>query len=195
MMAGTAFILAVGAADATAQETQKIGLTIGTPSSVGILWRVSDKLALRPDFSFSRVSDDDEGLSESLGGADSRSSGSSWQTGIGLSALLYLDSQAGLRTYFAPRLAYLRSSGSFSGIVSAFETTSSSYQASGSFGAEYELGARFGLFGEAGISYATLKSTSISDYSGLSVVGPELTSRSSGSTVSLRGGVGVIVFF
>ena len=61
-----------------------------------------------------------------------------------------------LRLYVAPRGAYLRSTVDLEdgvGVASNFDTTTSGYLASGSFGAQFSVHDRFALVGELGLQY------------------------------------------
>ena len=72
-------------------------------------------------------------------------------------------------------------------------TVTTSYGASGSFGAQYELGKRFGVFGELGLSYTHSGDRSTSPTSPLrfDIGGGDLKSW----TLGMRSGAGVILFF
>ena len=41
-----------------AQDAGKVGLTMGYPSSVGVIWNVAGRVALRPEITLSRMSGD-----------------------------------------------------------------------------------------------------------------------------------------
>ena len=48
-----AFVTGLAVTSAGAQDQGKIGITMAYPASVGMLWRVSDKVAVRPELSTS----------------------------------------------------------------------------------------------------------------------------------------------
>ena len=123
-----------------AQEHGETGLTMGYPASVGLVWQPSDSFALRPEFSFATTSID----SSSTGLRDSNS------LGVGLSGLFYVGKWESLSTYVSPRFVYNRLSTSPSG----GSTQSNAYSVTGSFGTQYALSRRFGVFGEVGIGYS-----------------------------------------
>ncbi|HZR23016.1 MAG TPA: hypothetical protein VFA59_05460, partial [Vicinamibacterales bacterium] len=45
-----------------AQQEPKIGLVMGYPAQVGVLWNASDRIALRPEFGFTHDSNDSTSL-------------------------------------------------------------------------------------------------------------------------------------
>ena len=139
----TALVLTLPTA-ASAQEAGKVGITMGFPGSVGVLWHASENVALRPEFAFGFSSSEDE---------DSDIDGSSFSTG--LSALFYLRRWDDLATYISPRYSFSRSTQSFDGpVFIEDEVTSRSHLVSGSFGAQYWMGDRFSAFGELGVAYS-----------------------------------------
>jgi hypothetical protein len=181
----TVVLSAVGAGTAAAQEGGRVGVVMGYPASVGLLWRPSDGVAIRPEISLSRMSGD-----STTSGSAAASTSSSWSVGAGVSALFYLGHGDGLRTYLSPRFSYVRNSATTeaSGTFRA-ENWSNNYSVAGSFGAEYALGKRFCVFGEVGLGYTRQTSGYRSDAANI------LGSDSTANTVGTRAAVGVIVFF
>ena len=161
---------------ASAQERGDVGVFMGYPN-LGFIWHVSDKIAIRPeiDFSFS-----DNEIDSSFGNS---SDATSWNVEFGASALLYLNSADRLRTYVAPQFSYARAStDSGSNILGGL--VGNTYGFAGLFGAQYSLNDRFSVFGELGLGYSHISSES------------DLTGRTgTSSNVSLRRGVGVILYF
>ena len=191
---------------ARAQDEGKVGLTMGYPSSVGVVWKVAEGVALRPEITLSRSTGDSS--TDDLLGAVPVSTNDSTGVGAGISALFYIHRWEGLRTYVSPRFSYSRisTSASTSGSTSTTESTTSSYLTSGSFGAQYSLGRHFGLFGEVGLGYTAtstaLTSTLTTGFT--SVVNGVVTqssrvqavqSSSHANAFSTRSGAGVIFFF
>ena len=209
----TAPVLAVltlfGTGVVRAQEPGHVGLTMGYPTAVGVIWHVADRLALRPDLSLSQSSGDSTTTTAPQIG--SPSSNNSWQVGIGLSAFFYVARWDALRVYVGPRFAYSRStttSSSSSSSLSASVTdgTASSYSTTGSFGAQYLLGPRFAVFGEIGLSYTTITSdttgiTTITlssfgvPFTGESPIVSTFRNEAHSRSVSPRSGAGVIFYF
>jgi len=179
---------------------------MGYPSSVGVMWNVNDRIAVRPEIGLSRLSGDATGFD--VAGPAPISTNDSTGVGVGISGLLYLGRWDALRAYVSPRFSYVRNSASAGTTSSASlsESLSSSYLTSGSFGAQYSLGRHFGLFGEVGIGYTTTTTSSTSTLTtgSVSIVNgvptPTTTTRlvtssSHANSLSTRSGVGVIFFF
>ena len=159
---GLSIMTLVGARAARAQEPDQVGLTIGYPASVGVIWHVSDRFALRPEVSLSQSSGD--ATTGSVGSVFQVSS-DSWQIGVGLSALFYVRQWDALRAYVSPRFSYARTQATSTTTSPVYATsltdlTSSTYLVAGSFGGQYSLSRRFGLFGEVGLGYTKANSTS-----------------------------------
>lgn len=185
--AGTAF----------AQNDRTTGLVMGVPVQLGVLWHASDRVAVRPDVSFSWSSSDSTDTGAGLpDGVQYSSSSTSNRLSAGVAVLFYLSDDDGLRTYVAPRYAVSRSASSISTDLSlpaglddlsyglSNDSTQTVHSGGGLFGVSYAVGSRFTVFGEIGLDATSSKSTS-----GLG--GARLTSR----TVGTRGGVGVVVYF
>jgi hypothetical protein len=185
--------LTMGASSAEAQQPRKVGFVIGYPTSVGVLWHVSDGIALRPDFAINRQSTE---TTSTVGGMftppqESTSTTTGWNGSAGLSALFFLGSPGDLRFYLTPRVAYGWSRSETESSprlpqLGEIESESDGFLVAGSFGAQYQVHERFRLFGELGLSY--------SDQEG--ETGFELARQSLRTTsFGLRSGVGVVVFF
>jgi hypothetical protein len=205
---GTALVLLTGLAlsarPCAAQEPARVGLTMGYPASVGVIWHASDAVALRPELSFTHAWTDS---TNALPVLTSTSTSESTGIGVGVSGLLYARKWDALRAYVSPRLAYSRSTGSTTsgdlvgGVpvipvtpgtpalpsLPTVSTTISSYLIAGSFGAEYSLARRFALFGEVGYGYSRTSSSSATG----GVATLKLTTNATGT----RTGVGVILYF
>src|SRR4051812_45795912 len=178
----TFVLVGVCAHDTAAQDSGKVGVTMGYPASVGIIWQASDSIAIRPELSFTGSSSD---TSTSIAGAIE---GNSWSLGTGVSALFYLHKYDQLRTYVSPRFTYAHnhtSTKSSNGTFSSNSTFSSStVQFTGSFGAEYALSNKFSAFGEVGFGFGHAWSENSS-----SILSPTT------NTWGTRTGVGVIFYF
>jgi len=205
------FALLVRPDASAAQDTPRFGVVMGYPAQVALLWKVSDRLAVRPEINWSRSSLESTTtttLPPLLGAipippTTTTTTSGGWQVGIGLSGLLYLSKGDALRTYVSPRFGYSRTSSTTDlGIYYPIAyspvppiaggpttTTTSSYAAAGSIGAQYELGKRFGVFGELGLSYSHSGDRSPSSIS------PFFQSDQTSWSLGVRSGVGVILFF
>jgi hypothetical protein len=214
-----AFML-YGATPAMAQDSGAVGVTMGYPSSVGVMWHVTERFALRPEVSFSTSTNETPllfGLSSITGPSTSSSSVStstSSTIGVGISGLFYVGKWDALRAYVAPRFVYTRSSGTSEYTSEPFvvnpsfgtaygpltpvtvttktESTLTSKSGMGLFGASYSLHERFTVFGEVGFGYSTSGSKSTSTPE------PDLDILVSGGGShgwSTRTGAGVIFYF
>jgi hypothetical protein len=159
---------------AGAQERGDVGVFMGYPS-LGLIWQVSDKVALRPQISFDVSSAEVDSVFTGTGKAES------WDIGFGATALFYLSDADRLRTYIAPQFTYSRSEG---GRVDTDGTTTDSYSFAGLFGAEYSPTRRFGVFGELGVGYDRQTSDAGSGSANIK-----------SNNFGTRAGVGVILYF
>jgi len=192
------------ASAARAQDTPKVGLTMGYPASAGLLWRIGERVALRPEVSLSHVSGDTSAPDLTI--PTPLSTDSTNSLGAGVSALLYVGPRDALSTYISPRFSYARTSTSAASGTSTSDSTVCAYEVTGSFGAQYLLGRRFGVFGELGVGY-TRTSTDITSVVTIttgtlangvvsqSTRAQALASGSHSNAISTRSGVGLIFFF
>ena len=128
-----------------------------------------------------------------------------FQIGAGLSGLIYVGRWDELRTYVSPRFSYSRTRTSGTSTGSSSEITSRSYLTSGSFGAQYSLGRRFGVFGEIGLAYTSMNTTQLLtliqtiSFPGVPAAPITTTALSRaethGKTWGPRSGAGVIFYF
>jgi hypothetical protein len=166
----------VSAAASNAQETGQVGLTMAFPAAIGAIWQATDRLAIRPDFTFAH--------SEAGGNALVASNNS---TGIGLSALFYVGKWDNLRAYLSPRFGYQRSSQTLGSVQTASGDTHQ-YSFAGSIGAEYQLHRRFAVFAETGVVYSQSSGT----FSSVDV-GTSLPNTS--KSWATRAGIGAVLYF
>ena len=151
-----AVAMLLGMAGPASAQDKKVGLTMGYPSAFGVLWHVTDKVAIRPE------------LSVAGGSAETNSSGFSANSdtntiATGVSALFYLNTADKLRTYVSPRFTYSHASTDqdLSSITNSTATnTSNNTSGQGSFGAQYYLSNRFAVFGELGVGFGHTESKS-----------------------------------
>jgi hypothetical protein len=137
--------LVVSPAVCAAQDKPGTGITVTTPTAVGLIWHVSNRVALRPEFSFSTSDvESDEDIAES--------SASSFT--LNVSGLFYVREWDDLRAYVSPRFSYTHASTDLtttSGPITS--SVNNVYGIAGSFGAEYAFARRFAVFGEAGLIF------------------------------------------
>lgn len=187
----TVAVLLCTSVPAAAQESGQVGLAMGYPASIGIIWHASDRVAIRPDFNVTRTSN------ESNSGFSAGLKTDGWTLGVGLSALFYTSKKDNLRTYFSPRFAYGRTQTNsdptrvFGAASLSSETRSNSYQYAGSFGAQYSLSRRFSVYAEAGLAYSHGDSTfrSTASFSGVA------TGKTTITSFGTRTAVGVVFYF
>src|SRR5215831_3239443 len=101
--------IAVGllaAGSARAQDVPRVGITMGFPAAVGVIWNVADRLALRPELTLGGSSSSSDSTIASILGLDTGSTGDGFDVGVGLSALIYVGRWDALRTYVSPRFSY-----------------------------------------------------------------------------------------
>ena len=189
--------VAIHADVAAAQERGQIGLSMGYPGSIGIVWHLSDAVAVRPDFQFRGTS---------VGGDYDETTTT---VGVGISALVYIAKRDALHMYVSPRFAYTRTTAELPAAVYAdlpaslvpsvtlvprvafptLKTTSTTKMIAGSFGAQYAVHKRFSVFGEAGFSYGKLDTGYPSTLALITV--PNTGPRTWGTQTA----AGVIVYF
>lgn len=196
---GFVLVMLGAATHAQAQESGRFGITMGYPASIGFIWHLSDRVAIRPEISFSQnTADSTSTIVFTSNGTrvttvSSTAANDQWTVGVGASALLYVGRWESLRTYVSPRFVYTRNSATSTETTSATVTSiqpasefiSQSYFVSGAFGAQYALGRRFGVFGEVGLGFSHNTTDSTQNGAG--------TSR--GHTIGSRTGAGVILYF
>ena len=135
-----AFLLLAGTAGvASAQDTSRVGVAIMAPRSLGVVWDVTSRVSLRPDFNFSRSTAD-------AGGNES----SSTSLSFGLAGLFYLDKTAQAGIFLTPRAEYF--SAKLENPTSEFTTDGLRFSLA--MGAEYSPVSRIGFFGESGLAYS-----------------------------------------
>lgn len=188
-------VMSALAAPAAAQDAGRVGVTMGYPGAVGVVWHLTDGIALRPDVSVTRGSSESTTTGTFTGGfggtpTSSTTMSEGWSTTVGLSALFTVKTIERLRIYLTPRLAWSHSStdseAGVTGGLSSFDVTTRGFITSASVGTQYGLHDRFAVFGELGAQYSDLDTRSVS---------PGTRNRSNNTTLGLRSAVGVIVYF
>ena len=170
-------LMPCGGTAARAQDDPKVGVSMETSSTVGVIWQVSKSIAVQPEIGFSTSSSESE---------RSTSDGSGLTTGV--SARLYMHTWDNLRAYVSPKYSYGRSTqrGGSSSLTIENKNVTNSF--TGSFGAQYAFHKKFAAYGETGVVYSRLTFTS-SDNLGL------LGSESKSNEWHSRSAVGVIFYF
>jgi hypothetical protein len=195
--------LVLPAASSSAQEKGQIGITMGYPASVGIVWQIAERVAVRPEISLSQSSVTTVStLTVSFGNqtqtTQTQASSETTSVATGVSGLLSLWKRDSLSAYVTPRYAYTRGTASqvTPDSVLASDVVTTSHLVSGSFGAHYALGKRFGVFGEVGIAYTRVNLETPS-FSGSPTLVPSASTRSTSTNrgVSTRSAAGVVLYF
>lgn len=195
-----ALMLVTGASRPAVAQEAKFGVTMGYPTAVGVLWQVHDRVAVRPEFSWTHESFDDGGT---FSGTAIDASG----VNVAVSALVTVHQWGAVRSYVAPRFAATRTSFETTFTLSAFPpgfplggltpqtvtqtttNTNTTYEGGGSIGVQASPAPHLGVFGEVGVMYGRTRSKEDA-----SVLQTE-TSTTRGSTAGIRSAVGVILFF
>lgn len=175
LIAGVCAGLLLGASSASAQDTNKAGLTMSSGSTIGVLFPVSDKAAVRATLGFLRTTADYEGS------AFIEDSITTTTFVPGASVLLYVRSWDTTRLYVSPQYTYSRLSSS-----SANASSNGQHNAAFMVGAQHSLGARFGMFAEAGLGWSHSETASSSQLA---------TALITSNTWGTRATVGGILFF
>jgi hypothetical protein len=183
------FMLAASlASHAYAQDTPRVGLSVGYPASVGVSWNLSPRIAIRPDVSFDALSVD-SAVNSPFG--EVAVSGRTWQLDVGLSTLFLLSRIADTSVYVSPRYAYVRGDRTTTSDpgYSPDDGSAIGHNVSGALGMRYDLSAQIAVFGEAGTAFErqTVRSHL--------PAGSDLVSRAEYTRTRLRSGVGLIFYF
>lgn len=212
-----ALVLAFTASSARAQEQGQIGIAMGYPGAVAVVWHVTDAIAVRPEVSFSGSTYETSASSVLTAATKS----STTTVGVGVSGLIYIGKWDALRTYVSPHYGYNHSSNtsevtfpfdpsllaSFTSLgltTSPFaltippfttKTTTSTMTVRGSFGAQYALHEHFSAFGEVGVGYSWLSSTTSVPRTLLPDVIGASTALPDAKNWGTRSAVGVIFYF
>jgi hypothetical protein len=186
-------MLVLAARAAAAQEAGAVGVTMGYPGAVGVVWHVTDGIAVRPDIALTRSTSESTTSATGVFGGSGLSSVSTsdgWGTTVGVSVLVNVRTIERLRLYLAPRLAYAHSTTDnetgLSGTLSGFTAKTTGVLASASFGSQYSLHDRFAVFGELGLQYTA--QTTTSDF-------PGTRTEADFTASGLRSAVGVTFYF
>jgi hypothetical protein len=175
MVCGAGLVLAgLMTTPAAAQEKGAMGLTISAPSAVGVIWHVSERVAIRPEVSFS--------FSETDAESANLSDVSSHSVTLAGSALFYLGRWDSLRTYAAPRFSYSWAGSSTGDSGRDLDASQNAWGLAGSIGAQYNLGTRFAVFVEAGLMYSSSRIETP-----ISIVNLERTTWAFGSRTAIGG--------
>ena len=145
---------------AFAQEKGDLGVVMGYPTSIGFIYHVSDRFALRPEITFASTGSESEtDFSESEGDA--------WALGFAISGNFYVAQWDKVRSYVSARYNYNHSESTSSTTIllpfiedNESTLTSNAHGFFGMFGGVYSLHDRFSVFGEVGLGYTRQRAES-----------------------------------
>ena len=193
--------------DAAAQDTARVGVTMGYPTSLGLIWHVSNRVAVRPAVSFAHSTSETEQI---LGGVlgpiisgNSRTELHTSTIGVDLAALVYVGTWDNIRAYISPAYTFSHTSSEFESAVgpllgsplvtlpvaTSIKQSLDGHGFRGTVGVQFTPHRRFAVYGETGFEY---RRSETNDDGGLaSLLGTSTTNHTIGS----RSGVGVILYF
>src|SRR5689334_22178850 len=96
---------------AAAQDPPRFGIVMAYPAQAGVLWKVTDRVAVRPEFNWTHSTIESTGTSTVFTGTGVTTTTvttttSTNGTGYGVSGLWYLARRDALGLYLSPRFAY-----------------------------------------------------------------------------------------
>ena len=139
-------VLLAMATTVAAQDAGRIGFVANTAESLGVVWGLSERVAVRAGVDFNHVSSETE-LPEAFPSFAPDLDNSFSSVGVTVSALVSLGQWDDLKAYVAPGYGH-------SWRTTAAEFEQSNHRFDGMFGLQYALGSRFRVFGEAGIRFS-----------------------------------------
>jgi hypothetical protein len=142
--------LVVTGASAAAQNAGEVGVVFQVPVALGVIWHASEGFALRPEVSYSTATG--TGLTQKT-----------WS--LAVNTPYYLSSRNHVQTYLSPRVGYSRTTNSTPGSPGVLPT-STNWSGAGSFGVQYSPTPALSIYGENGISYSSITSSSNSHFWG-----------------------------
>jgi hypothetical protein len=169
-----AAVLLVGRV-AAGQESGQVGVTMGYPGAVGVLWHLTTRVALEPEIAFSRnrmTSTFESGIIFGTGftttTVTSESTSEGWTVSPGINVRFYVGKWDNVSTYVASGYSYHRTLSTSTSTSSALigvpgvgsrsevvELRSETHDVRGMFGVQYAPHRKFSVFGEVGLRYST----------------------------------------
>lgn len=135
-----------------AQDTGKVGLVASTGGNVGVIWNITEHLAILPTVGFSYTSTTSQVIDLVSGIVDPfdleliEQRNAVFSAGMNIAAQITIAQPDAFRLYVSPSWG---KNWSTAGEV----LSESNYHVGGAFGARYAFNDRFSLFGETGIVY------------------------------------------
>jgi hypothetical protein len=143
-LASLTIITTISASPIAAQAVGDLGVVFQVPVALGVIWHPSERVAIRPEVSYSATT--------SAGGLQQNS----WT--VAVNAPFYLSNHENVRAYISPRVGYSRTTNQTPGPITIPSTTN--WTGAGSFGVQYSPTPRISLYGENGISYSSITTSS-----------------------------------
>lgn len=131
---------------ASAQSSSKVGIAMSSASAVGVYIPVGDRFAIRPQMVLQRTT-------TKPSGAAPETTQSMLAPGVAL--LLTLTNWDSTRVYASPQYVYSRATADTNGSVSR----GVAHVVNAMIGAQNQLGSRFAVFGEVGLSWSKAQNT------------------------------------
>jgi len=196
------------ASGAAAQEAGQVGVTMGYPGVVGLLWHPTTRVALEPEIAFSRnrtTSTFESIVIFSTGlttTTTSESTSEGWTVSPGINVRFYVGKWDNVSTYVASGYSYHRTSSTSTSTVptglggsqtQSRESVSGAHDVRGMFGVQYAPHRKFSVFGEVGLRYLTADLPRVTSTStgGLGSASSTGTTRSFGNASA----VGIAFYF
>jgi hypothetical protein len=196
--------LALFGRDAAAQDTARVGVAMGYPSSLGVIWQISNRIAVRPQVSFSHNTSETEqilgGILGTVISGNSRTEIHASTIGVDLSALFYVGTWDNVRAYVSPAYTYSHTSSEFESaagpllgsslpVATSIKESLDGHGFRGTVGVQFTPHRRFAVYGETGFEYRRSESNEDGGLSSL------LGTVTKNHTIGSRSGVGVILYF
>jgi hypothetical protein len=196
------------AGPAAAQEAGRVGVAMGYPATVGVLWHVTSRVAIEPEIAISKTRVESRIDTSIVIGTTVISSGTiaattdTWTTSPGVSLRIYMGRWDDVSAYVAPGYVYHHNAststttapGGFGGVarVETRELSSTTHDMRGMFGVQYAPHRKFTVFGEVGVRYASADLPTVTTSGGgLGSASSVGTSKAFGNA----GAVGVVFYF
>lgn len=155
-----AALLTVALASPAAGQDKPFGITFGYPASIGALWQVRERVALRPEFTIGYSNETDPDISLTAHG---------WRFGIATSAVLSLYRDKPRHLYAVPYYEFRRRNAAFSQSMSyapdplepqrselttlEVNTRTNDHTIAGLIGIAFDVSDRSAVFAEVGPAY------------------------------------------
>lgn len=188
--------VALTCASATAQERGQVGIAMGYPGTVSVIWHATDTIAIEPKISFLQSSTDSRVESRlTINGVVVTSSEvttaqDGWSVSPGFDLRFTVGKWDNVSAYVAPGYTYLRGSTTivtatdspFATILSETRKYSTrGHDVRGMLGVQYTPHRKFAVFGQFGVRYSRSEQR----------LGNDITTRLIGNTSA----VGAILYF